>query len=678
MKNLQFIFLRLCLYLIAGMLLAFYIDLDRELIFIGFGTALVLFIFSFFRARKKLFPDALFGIATFLLIFSLGFSSAYFSKPENQSRHYISHFLDPTDSPLVSGTISEELKPTRYSQRFILETENLISDNDISTVKGRILLNITSGSSQVNEIKPGNRVLLAWQPEELKKPLNPFQFDYAKYLKQLRIERQIEADASKIKIIGESNDIFSFSWQIKERIISALKEHNFTRDELAVFQALILGQRRDISDKLYKDYAAAGTIHILAISGLHIGILLLMLNFLLKPMERMRHGKLLKSILIIFLLWSFAFLTGLSASVIRAVCMFSFIAVGMQMNRKTSSLNSVFLSLFFLLLINPYFLFQVGFQLSYLAVLSIILFQPVIYNLIPTKTLILDYFWKLISVSLAAQIGVIPLSLFYFHQFPGLFLITNLFVIPFLGIILGLGILVIIRAMLGLLPEILVKLFSFILRSLNGFIEKIAGIDSAVISNIDLGLFQTLSLFLIILSPFLLLRKTDFVRICLFLIGILVFQAGTIYRKTSIPFNESIVFHQSRNSVIGKKIDRKLILHSADSIQKNLLNDYIRERKIDNISKREIPKILELSGKLSLVVDSCSNYNLSTFKPEVLILSRSPKVNLERLIEQLQPELIIADGNNFKSYIEFWRRTSEDKKIPFHYTGEKGAYIFRK
>lgn len=162
-------------------------------------------------------------------------------------------------------------------------------------------------------------------------------------MSKLQVEGQINIDISRIEIRDfETNTIISRSWKLREQLISELKKHHFGKDELAVFQALILGQRREINNNLYQNYATAGAIHILAISGLHIGILLLILNFLLKGLERIKYGRLIKICILISLLWSFAILTGLSPSVVRAVTMFSFIAVGLQMKRKTSVLNSLF------------------------------------------------------------------------------------------------------------------------------------------------------------------------------------------------------------------------------------------------------------------------------------------------------------------------------------------------
>ncbi len=678
MKNFQFIFLRLCIYLFAGIFLAFYIDISFEILVISGAASLCFFLFSFYRSRVRLFPDALLGIASFLLIFYLGFLSTFFSIPNNQSNHYINKNIEPTDSWIISGKISEELKPTAFSEKFILEAESLILKDSKLETQGKILLNVYHDSLQKLTLRPGTRVMLTWTPEMIKEPLNPFQFSYSRHMKQLKVERQLTLGPSEILITGYDPNLREYAWNLREQLILNLKEYDFGNNELAVFQALILGQRRDVSNELYKDYAAAGAIHILAISGLHIGILLLFLNFLLNPIENLKYGRFIKPVLIIILLWSFAFLTGLSASVVRAVFMFSFLAVGLQLKRKTSSLNSLFLSLFFLLLLDPYYLFQVGFQLSYLAVFSIIIFQPLIYQIFLPGNKIIDYFWKIISVSLAAQIGVIPLSIYYFHQFPGLFLFSNLVVLPFLGIILAIGIIVIILAAFRLLPNILEELFGSMLQSLNIFIEKVAAIESFVVSNIQLSLLQTTLLYLIILAGLFMIRKVDYQRISFLLISIILFQVITLYSKADIPATEAIVFHRSKQSVIGIKEEGIFRVYSGEKVDSTFLNDYLRERNIQKLENHQISKIMNFSNRLTLVIDTSGNYNLRGFDPELLILRNSPKINLERLLDSISPNHIIADGSNYHSFINRWQKTAENKKILFHYTGEKGAYILEK
>ncbi len=677
MKNFQFIFFRLSLYLVAGILLGFYIELDQaDILYIGL-VILLFYVFTHYRSRKILFKDALPGISSFLLIFYLGFFTAYYAQPKNDPDHYIQQNLDETDSALILGRITEELKPSAFANRYILEAEGLIDEDITRPFRGKILVTLISDTIKKFTLVPGDKILIPFELKEINGSLNPFQFNYRDYMQSLQVEKQVNLVPSRLSIVGKKSDLRSASWKFREKLIANLDQLKFGPDEIGVFQALILGQKRDISEQLYKNYAAAGAIHILAISGLHVGILLLLLNFLLKPLEKVKLGRFIKPVTLILMLWSFAFITGLSPSVVRAVCMFSFLAVGMQLRRKTSSMNSLFLSLFFLLLLNPYYLFQVGFQLSYLAVFSIIIFQPVIYNLFTPKLKLIDYFWKLTSVSLAAQFGVLPLSIFYFHQFPGLFLISNLVVLPFLGLILILGILVIILSSFNILPGLIESIFQLILHTLNQFINRIADLDTFVLSDIKLSAVQCLALYLLIISIIRLTQRTDFASFSFTLSCVLLFQFTTIYTNLKVPEYESVIFHRSKNSVFTVKNKNELTLYSNYELDSVLLKDYLRERDIEKLNKIQIPKILDLSGNITLVIDTSGNYQLNDFKPELLILRNSPKINLERLLDHYMPQQVIADGSNYKTFINRWKATAENKKLPFHYTGEKGAYIIK-
>ena len=212
--------------------------------------------------------------------------------------------------------------------------------------------------------------------------------------------------------------------------------------KLQVVSALILGQQQDISKEILKDYQYAGAIHILSVSGLHVGFILLFITFLLRPLPKNKYGNWIRLLAILLGLWGFAIIAGLSPSVIRSATMFSFVAIGMNLKRSTNIFHTLLVSLFIILLFKPSFLFDVGFQLSYLSLFFILWIQPLLSKIWIPKNKILRYFWDILTVSFAAQIGALPLSIYYFHQFPGLFFVTNIIILPFLSIIMGLGVFV--------------------------------------------------------------------------------------------------------------------------------------------------------------------------------------------------------------------------------------------
>jgi competence protein ComEC len=335
--------------------------------------------------------------------------------------------------------------------------------------------------------------------------------------------------------------------------------------------------------------------------------------------------------------------------------------------------------MFLLLLLKPLFLFDVGFQLSYLAVFGIIWVQPVFYQLWKPKYYIIDKGWQLFTVSLAAQIGVLPLSLFYFHQFPGLFFVSNLLIIPFLGIILSTGIIVLVLSYYSILPAFMVTIYGGIISVLNKTVVFIAKQEAFLFSDISFSVVKMFLLYLLIIAYFQFIFKKNTNRFMLFLCLILVFQSVSFYEKyrTEIT-NQFIVFHKSRNSIVGNRIGASLkVYHNMDTLihNQNVLKNYKVGENIKDLKYEKIPNFLQINNQVVLFIDTNGNYNIKGLQKPILVLRQSPKINLERLIKMLNPRMIIADGSNYKSYVSLWKASCLELHTSFWSTGDKGAYV---
>nr|WP_255572943.1 ComEC/Rec2 family competence protein [Hanstruepera marina] len=451
---------------------------------------------------------------------------------------------------------------------------------------------------------------------------------------------------------------------------------------MAVIKALFLGQRQDISNELRQQYVDAGAIHILAISGLHVGIILIILNNLFRFFRRFKKGYIFKTIIILILLWAFAIIAGLSPSVLRAVTMFSAVAIAMNLKRPYNIYNTLAISAFVLLLFNPMLLFEIGFQLSYLAVIGIVSIQPLLFNAIKTKYWFINKVLILLTVSIAAQIGVLPLSLFYFHQFPGLFFISNVVIIPFLGFILSCGFIVIVLALFNVPYNFLVLLFETLIRWMNQFFNWVSLQDTFIFKNISFTLIMTISCYLLIVCITRLSVAFNYKKLIYALISIVVFQSVCLYtnysNKTS---SELVIFHKSRHSVIGKKQGDVLLLsHDLDSVKRRsdfIIQNYTVGNFIDSTKEDNMSTLYKLNRKTLLVVDSIGVYRNLSFQPDYVLLRQSPKVNLNRLLDSLKIKTVVADGSNYISYVKRWQQTCLKQNIPFHYTGKKGAFIIK-
>ena len=658
---------KITLYLIAGIIVGFYLEVPSNNTFL---VLLPLLLGMGFIFRKKTGTNIhLFGILAAAAFFCLGIFIAAKTHPKNLPNTYLKHDLAIPHTFRLK--ITDALKPTDFSHRYFAKIEAI--DNQATT--GQILLNISRTPSS-EKLGVDDELILYEKLDSVNPPLNPHQFDYRDYLKKQGIHHQIRSDSNHVLLLkNKRTTLFGRAQELRDHIIAKLEQHDFGTEELAVIQALLLGERTAVSQETYDDYKNAGAVHILAISGLHVGILLLLLQFLLNPLQRLPKGKTIKLIAVVLLLWSFAFVAGLTPSIIRAVTMFSFVAYAMHLNRPTSTFNTLVWSMFFILLFEPLFLFQVGFQMSYAAVFAIVWLYPKLQQFWEPKTWLTKKIWQLLSVSMAAQLGVLPLSLYYFHQFPALFFVSNLVVVPFLCLILGCGILVIVLALLNMLPDFLVSAYNAAIQLMNEIIGFVARQEAFVFKQIPFDSTQMVMSYLIILSAIYVLSRPRFKNILFLAISLFLFQGWALYE--SIHKNNQqclVVAHKNKNTILLNRSGNILFVHTnSKEAAKRTVDDYTVGERIDSVAHLPLKNVYKIRNRTFYVIDSLG------LKPRIqtdfLLITHSPQINLERLLDSISPKKIIADGSNYKSYVARWKKTCHERKIPFHYTGERGAFI---
>ncbi|MFC4095141.1 ComEC/Rec2 family competence protein [Euzebyella saccharophila] len=669
MRLLKSIPIKLTFFLIIGILLGDIIQPAIIPTILIVAISLVV-LWILFRIHKT--ASVSFGILACLTACGIGILAISMAHPINQPNHY-THF-SKGDAQILHLKVREVLKPTSFSNRYVVEVESV----DKEQTKGRLLLS-TPLDSNLRNFKVDAEFLYSGKLTPINAPLNPHQFNYQKYMSHLGIHHQIRLDKDNHVTIKNPDPTFlGRVAAFRSYLIEKLKLENFGDEQLGVIQALLLGQRDDILKDTYENYKNAGAVHILAVSGLHVGILLLIIQFILKPLEAFPRAKTIKLLCTLLLLWGFALLAGFSASVVRAVTMFSFFAYAMHINRPNNTFNILALSMFFILLvINPRLLFQVGFQMSYAAVAAIVWLYPLLQNMWYPKNKVLKYLWQLLSVSIAAQAGVLPISLFYFHQFPGLFFISNLLIIPALGIILGMGLLVLFLAAINLLPSELTSLYNAIIGYMNKVVAWVAQQESFIFKNISFDAFQLILSYAILFLLVLFLSRASFKKFLWLAIVIIGMQAYSIFASYNTKTSEALLIaHETANTLLLHHEGTALNTFSTTQAPERIIADYQVAERIQMITHDSLANSYQWKGKNILIVDSAAVYTSSKEKIDYLVLTQSPKLNLNRLIDSIQPQKIIADGSNYKSYVKRWARTCQQRKLPFHYTGEKGAYYF--
>lgn len=595
------------------------------------------------------------------------------TKPDRDKFNYVHHYKSGS---LLKIRLVDELKHSDYYFKYKGEIKGV---EQVKT-RGNVLIRIIRNEN--SKVMPLDEELVTFQSlSEFNGAMNPGAFDFRGYMKRKEIYHQLTLDKGQfISYKAKGKSLKTEALTYRNNILESLRNKGFPKEEFSVLEALLLGRRQDISKELVLNYQNAGAMHLLAISGLHIGILLMILNTLLKPIERLRYGKKIKLVVLIAFLWFFAFLSGLSASVIRAVFMFTILSIGLHSGRRNNLGHYLFTALFFSLIIHPGYLFDLGFQLSYAAVISIITLGPLMQSLWKPNHPILRYFWSLLAVSIVAQIGVLPLSLYYFHQFSALFFLSSICVIPFLGIILGMGYLMLVLHQFDYLPEFYIKIYIGLIRLMNQVIELLASLDFLVFRGVFFTLLLLLFSYMLIVLLISWMRNPSAKWTIATLISI-IFISSTLFVEKGLTKTGSsfIVFHLYKQSLVLNRLGGKGYvfesLSEQNGIKQRLLNDFQLEHFTLKLEEATNMKhFFRMGNQRIMVIDHSNIKSDFGFKPDILILMNSPKVNLDRLLKEVHPKIIVADGSNFFTYKSLWRRTAEKAEIIFYDTAKKGAF----
>ncbi len=458
---------------------------------------LVLYVLSAFILKKR-FLTGLMGLFT---VVCLGGTAAFFNDHTNWEDH-ISR-LEGDRIQAFSGQLVSDVYEKEKYYRFTLKVDSVLVQDATIKVSGLIHLYIQNPGK--NRHKYGDYLYVKKPFSGIRPPGNPNEFNYQKYISRSNIYGQCFVGPEKIMVVYSDppNPVMNFAFVVRSKILDQLKSNIAGEREQQIAFALILGVKSFLENDVKMAYSSAGAMHVLAVSGLHVGIIYLILVYLLKFLKRPKGGNVLFGLLIIGGIWLYAMVTGLSPSVMRAATMFTVIAFRDISNRRPNIYNSLGLAALILLTFNPYFIYAVGFQLSFIAVFGIVYFYPKLYGLVTLRSWLPDKIWSITCISIAAQISTFPLTTFYFHQFPVYFLLSNLFVIPGTALILMIAIPTIL---LGSLFEILGThmgwLLSKVLFIVNEVVFHIEALPNSLVTWLYLDLTEVILIYGIIILVF--------------------------------------------------------------------------------------------------------------------------------------------------------------------------------
>lgn len=555
--------------------------------------------------------------------------------------------------------------------------------------------------SMVSSLKVGDELMAYCRLELPHHNGNPDEFDYARYLLHKDVSGIGFVPCGQWQRCDDGHHASSFQDQAlicRNKLLIGYRQLGFSGDEFAILSALTVGYKDELSADMRQRFSVAGVNHVLALSGFHIALLSALLAFVFKRLfYRWKNGRLFSAFFTVLFLWGFGFLTGLSVSVIRSVLMFSFLTVAFIFGRRSITLNTVAATAFFMLIYSPLWLFDVGFQLSFSAVIAIVLFQPSLSGMLNCIRLKNKYINGLLSTSLAAQLGTFPLVLFYFSQFSTHFLLSNLLVIPLVTFIVYLAVLMLLVSPFHLVSLMVASLLKECIRFLESIVSWIETLPCASINRIWVNGIEVMWIYLLmsILFFFFCFRKGKI--LIFFLVSCLFLMGYHSYVNYSNKIGSSILFYTIKNSSVVHCIcnDRHSYIvsledsvNNAERIEKVVGRYWIRVglKKPQFVSSNFKGKyvtvdhgLIQFSKYRVAMIGDKSWKNLKVDSPlfiDYLYLCKGYNGTLEQLLTLFRPRCVIVD-RSFPNYLQSEViRTCQGHSLPFRLLAKEGSVSF--
>jgi competence protein ComEC len=659
-------FLRIGLPLSIGIISGLYIQPDTTLlvtsvIIIVSGFVLSLFFNNYFINQVFGYSLTLSLVITGLLLYTNEKKSISTLKPEKTT------FI---------CTLSDYPEEKEKSYRLILKLNMKVEGDKSEPVNGSILLYNKKDSTALS-LTPGDILIIRCTPEEIANRSNPHEFDYRFFMENQGIRYYAITNSNDLikHVIPVHRKLIHKALIIRENIIRMFKERGIKGERLALVSAITLGQKSMLDPEQKLNFMKAGVMHIMAVSGLHAVILSMFIFSLLFFMKR--RFNVLRIIITILILWAFAFVTGLTPSVLRATLMFSFLQAGKMLKRPANSINSVLASAVLLSILRPSVIFDAGFQLSYVAVIYIIVFYNYLYTLLHFKNWLLDKIWQSVVVTLVAQAGTLPLTIMLFNRFPTYFILANVTIVPVSNLLIINGCLIPMFFRIQFLSRFLALLLNWLTGLTDHLTSSTASLPYSTIENIGSTVPECimLSISIFLFMHYFLKKKSISV---LFPVFFLVFFAitGVVKDFNTKKTNELIVYNTTGSSAIGIRTGKILNLFSDTSVVGPEVKRHCATLGLkikSNVLKNKY-YCLKTGGKKVLITSTINKNTIKYFMPDFLVITGSkPEIENDLTPLTFRGKIIVSSEASPGFHIP--QRVILTDSGSVHFVRKSGAFI---
>jgi competence protein ComEC len=707
-------FVRLLICLVTGIVAAEYAPYGTPL---SIGVAMVLAIVAsivMVFVKLKFQHQWLFGAPLSISLFVMGYALVFFQN-EKQAADYFGKQLNPSDYKTGHIVLAKITDATEREKNFrlIVSVEKMgTSADSMQDATGNLLIYWRKDSLDTPpQYMPtyGDLIVLNGSIQIIEPPKNPDAFDFQQYWHRQNVHHQTFIDGEDVQLLaqGRGHPIIQWANQAQTHLLYILKTHLPTEREFAVGSALLLGYRDAVTPDVRDAYVETGSMHLLAVSGMHVIILFQMMNWVLDRYKSgSRRWRWIKAIVAIVVVCIFSILTGLTASVLRAATMSAFLAIGKALQNRPNAYNILGSSAFGLLLWNPLWLFDVGFQLSFLAVGGIVFFQPLLFKLwifkidddTPfAKPINKSIHWmgESLATGFAAQLVVTPISLFYFHQFPTYFWLSSVVGVFLSNMALMVGVALFCLSGISVLCILLGKILFGLLWILNEFIFLLQKFPFSVFDGFWVSALSTVLAYAIIFGIAMTLSerrlRAFFTPLSIIVVLSAFYAFSTIrqsqqrqivlyhvYKNTVVDFiegNQCLSFSSVDNQDIeGEKRQKFAVQKHRIKLKINKLHTYPLDTliKVDNLYWQN--RCVQFYDKKILFIDRMPPPDL-TVAVDYVVIHNNPKIDLQALAQQVKFQQIIFDASNSRYKVEMWKNLCITNNYPHYDIQQQGAFV---
>ena len=679
-------FLRLLPLLIAGILLQYYISIPTNIYWATLIISVLLYvIYAILPFRWKLRTQWLTGFSIALLLTSVGAIITYYNNVQHNPLWY-GHAYQSGDT--LVGRIAEPLTEKNKSYRTQIAVEGILKNNSIQPATGNALLYIDK-QLQPNNFKLGTLCVLNVPLQIIKGTGNPAAFDYSEYCAKQGLFYQAfvrEHQCVALKAEAKTSWLSAIIFKQQQSIIQLLRKYiPFSAQGIA--EALLIGYKEDLDKDLVQAYSNTGVVHIIAISGLHLGVIYALLLLILKPFARFKIMRLIKPVLLIAGLWMFSWLSGACPSVLRSAVMFTCIVLGQTFNKQTSIYNNLAASAFILLAYNPFFLWDAGFQLSYAAVFSIVVGMKNIYHLLYFKHKWVDAIWKFNAVTLSAQLFTLPFVLYHFHQFPNYFLCSNWIAVPLSSIILIAEIILICIAWIAPVAKFTGHVTGWLIDRLNGYIQWLNDLPGAITDHIYFPILYALLLAIIIsFGMYAWLHQQKKYAGLALILSILFMGIRIMDYHKSLNQQQLIVYAVPKQSAVDIQTGHHYAFWGDTALlhQPTLFNFNCKPARtfyqcfnmMESLPKQSFYSTQLANTQIIFCAEGLKHWPLKpSNQQQIIVVANNSALPLQEIAQQNMHTSIVWDGSNTLKKVERWKAECAQLQLATHYVTTQGAFV---